>query len=111
MSFICTAWNNGSQSESGAGYGLKISVADRGKYFSPSWRSVVIELPIERGKIEVEVNVSKPSFWAESCRELINKEIGQWLQRIGLAPWPPGQPPRIKMLPVGPKRFRVSVVP
>lgn len=111
MSFICVAWNNGRQSESGAGYGIKISIADRDKHFSPSWRSVVIELPIDREIIEVEVNVSKQSFWSKNCRELISKKIGQWLQRMALAPWPLGRPPRFSMSPVGPRRFRVSIVP
>jgi hypothetical protein len=41
---IVTAWNNEKYLASGAGYGLKISVADRDKCFRREWRSVFILL-------------------------------------------------------------------
>ncbi len=39
-----TGWSNGSPSASGAGYGLRISAADRDRYFDRSWSEVSIEL-------------------------------------------------------------------
>jgi hypothetical protein len=40
---------------------------------------------------QAAVTVS-PSFWRH-CSELRSAEIGRWLHRNGLAPWPPGRPP------------------
>ncbi len=41
---IVTAWNNGRHHASGAGYGLKVAIADRDRYFDPEVASVVLEL-------------------------------------------------------------------
>jgi hypothetical protein len=49
MPFICSAWNNGQHESTGAGYGLKIPVADRDKYFKKEWKSVTLELPVNDG--------------------------------------------------------------
>jgi len=88
-----TAWNNGKHHSSGAGYGLKLTPEDRDRFFKKGWRSVYIQLP--GSSEEVEVNIEKPSFWNQSCRELISKEIGTWLITTGLAPWESGYPPKL----------------
>ena len=41
---IVTAWSNGNPSHTGSGYGLKISEADRERFFDRSWHSVEIDL-------------------------------------------------------------------
>jgi hypothetical protein len=41
-----TAWNNGSFHSSGAGYGFKVPIDDRDRFFERSWGSVVVELPL-----------------------------------------------------------------
>jgi hypothetical protein len=39
-----TAWNSGKHHASGAGYGLKISVADRDRYFRREWGTVQLHI-------------------------------------------------------------------
>ncbi len=88
-----TAWNNGSHHNSGAGYGFKLTCEDRDRFFKNEWGKIYLRLP-GSGE-EVEVNIDKDSFWNDSCRELISKEIGVWLISSGLAPWKTGQPPKL----------------
>ncbi len=94
---IWTAWVNGTPSASGSGYGLKVPITDRDRYFDRSWDKVTIELPTESGSIEAETNVKKASFWNNTCHELISKDIGQWLLICRLAPWPKGKPPKLEV--------------
>lgn len=100
-----TAWNNGNHLKSGAGYGLKVSTSDRDTYFDPGNKSVTIRLP--NGN-EIAANTAKASFWNGTCRELIHKEIGQWLIEDGYAPWPKGRPPKFELSRVG-ARYELSV--
>ncbi len=97
-----TAWNNGKHHRTGAGYGLKLAVSDRDRYFRKSWKTVVVHLP--NGE-NAEVNTAKASFWNESCRELINRKIGQWLLETHKAPWPAGAPLKFELIPQGEKHF------
>ncbi len=101
---IVTAWNNGSWNSSGAGYGIRISIEDRDQYFRPEWKSVIIVLDDH----EVEVKLSE-SFW-NKCPELRKKEIGVWLIKNGLGRWPKGNPPKLKLEPVGDRRFKLSLI-
>lgn len=96
---IVTAWNNGSPHESGAGYGLKVSIEDRNRYFDRMAKKITIELP---SGSRFDVNTAKKSFWSATCRELISKEIGEWLLQNGFAPWPKGHPPKFILTPQGP---------
>lgn len=102
------AWNNGRHHASGAGYGLKIPVTDRDAFFRRDWNSVVLELPSLDGTTNVDLNVAKPSFWNSTCHEVISKEIGLWLREQGLAPWPAGKPPKLRVTARGERRFRVE---
>jgi len=87
-----TAWNNGNHHKTGAGYGFKLKKEDRDKFFSEEWKNIYLSIPGR--KDEIEINIAKASFWNQSCRELISKEIGKWLISNSLAPWPTGQPPK-----------------
>jgi len=107
MSFICTAWNNGKHHASGAGYGLKVPMAYRDKYFQKEWKSVTLEPPARGGATKANLKTDKSSFWNSACRELINQEIGRWLRHSGLAPWPEGQPPKVTIEVVGERHFKV----
>ncbi len=102
---IVTAWNNGRHHASGAGYGLKVAIADRDRCFDPGAAVVVLEL--EGWDVPVTVNTAKASFWGPTCRELIDRAIGRWLRRQGLAPWPEGRPPQLRLEPLAPNRFAV----
>jgi hypothetical protein len=102
---IWTAWNNGRYDNSGNGYGLKVPIADRDKYFSRSAHSAILVLP---DLAEIAVNTGKESFWSETCRELISKELGRWFIRSRLAPWASGNPPKIRVTSLGNARFKVE---
>ena len=104
---IVSAWNNGSHHASGAGYGIKIKVNDRDRYFIREWGHVEIEL----GSTDqvARANIDKESFWNEDCRELINKDIGAWIRRQGLVPWSPYNPPKLALLPLGGNRFQLDL--
>jgi hypothetical protein len=94
-----TAWNNG-----GVGYGLEIRASDRDRYFDRDWQNVVLELA---GQGNTVVRVSD-SFWRDCC-ELRSAEIGRWLKRNGLAPWPKGQRPKVVMQHLTGNRFAVRL--
>ena len=87
-----TAWKWGNS----PAYGLKLSVEDRDAFFSKDW--TVINLKVPDGQDYFSVNIAKKSFWNNTCRELIHKEIGNWLKRAGLLPWEKGHPPKFELL-------------
>jgi len=103
---IWTAWKNGKHNSPGVAYGLTVPAQDRDRYFSRSWRTIILELPTTAGAIQVEINIAKGSFWG-GCRELIDKEIGEWLIQRGLVPWPKGRPPRFNVIQRLGRRFVV----
>lgn len=103
---IVTAWKSSKHNKTGAGYGLKVTLKDRDRYFKREWKSAVLYLADP--DVAVEVNVDKPSFWNTTCHELICKDIGVWLLGNGFAPWPKGKPPKFVLKLVSPKCFRLS---
>ena len=104
--FVGTAWNNGSYRMSGAGYGIKLNPGDRDRYFEKP--NAFLKLEGKTG--DIEVNTDKPSFWNDTCRELISKDIGLWLRSNGRAPWIKGQPPKLQLEPVGERTFKVTIL-
>ena len=104
-SFLVIAWNNGSHHQSGAGYGLKMSATDRDAHLKREWGSV--DLYFGGQSRPVQVNVDKDSLWNDTCRELISQEIGSWLIGNGMAPWPKGKPPKLRLLPRSQRAFDV----
>ena len=102
---IVTAWNNGKHHKTGAGYGFKLNAVDRDREIDKKWKFIVVQLP--NGKL-VEANIDKPSFWSETCREIINKEFGEWLISNGLAPWPKGSPPQFQLTLLSANQFKLS---
>lgn len=100
------AWNNGSSSPDGNGYGLKITTHDRDAFFRREWKTIWLELAGESDP--VEINIDKNSFWNNTCRELISVRIGRWLIRNRLAPWRKGYPPVLVLKQVEEKRFKLE---
>jgi hypothetical protein len=98
-----TAWNNGQHRASGAGYGVRLSVADRDRYVKREWKSIRLEVP---GQGSTTVPLSE-SFWTR-CSELRFATVGRWLQATGFAPWPKGKPPALTVEPLGGDTFRVE---
>jgi len=104
---IVKAWNNGYHHPDGNGYGIKITPPDRDLFFNPEWETVLLVLD---GKPEpIEININKKSFWNETCRELISKEIGKWLIERHFDRWPYRQPPELELIKVGDRRFLLRV--
>ena len=104
-SFRVTAWTNGSPSTTGSGFGLKLTVRDRDKYFKKSIKSVMLYLS---GESEfITVNTDKPSFW-NGCRELISKDIGAWLIENNMDSWPKGHPPKFTLVVLTNNEFRLE---
>lgn len=95
---IVTAWNNGK-----TGYGVKVTMRDRARFFKKKWRSITLVL--EGSTVQAEVNVAKPSFWSPRCGELISRDIGTWLRENGLVPWPRRKPPKLLLEPISSARF------
>jgi hypothetical protein len=108
MSFIATTWNNGQYHTSGAGYGIKISLENRERFFNPDWQTVILHL--NSYDHPVQVNVAKESFWNRTCGELISKHIGLWLQRNNCARWPIRQPNQVRMTVIGQREFKVELI-
>lgn len=98
---IVTGWSN-----SGSGYGLKISIQDRDKYFDREMKFIILTL--KELKKDVKINIDKDSFWNSTCRELIKKEIGQWLREIGKDTWGKGKPPKFEMKHISDNKFLIS---
>ena len=102
---IVNAWNNGMYSPDGNGFGIKLDPKDRDKYFDKGWKSIQIEL---EGELEsIEVNIDKPSFWNDSCSELISVEIGKWMIKNSLVPWEKRNPPKLELTRIIRNQFRL----
>jgi len=82
---------------------IRIRRIDRDNCFRKTWTPIAVEL--DTGEV-VDVRLSR-SFWGKS-RALWGKEIGKWMLQRGLAPWPKGKPPRLKLEPIGDRRFKLS---
>lgn len=104
---IVKAWNNGSHQLDGNGYGIKIPARDRDQYFDTNWKSISLELD---GRVKpIEVNIDKESFWNDTCRELISKEIGKWLIENHFGQWQARHPPELELQKVGDRKFHLGI--
>ena len=101
-----TGWRAGSGSpDDPAGYGIRISAADRDRNFDRDWESVTLELDDGRA---IEIGLSE-SFW-RSCSELRSADVGRWLIAAGVAPWQAGDPPHIAVRAIEAGRFSARVM-
>lgn len=91
---VLTAWKGGASKNYG-GFGLTVNQADRDQLFQKEQKFIDLTLKIPHGQPhKVRVNIDKPSFWNNTCREMISTIIGKWMHDIGAAPWPKGKPPK-----------------
>lgn len=97
-----TAWTNGEK-----GFGFKVSVEDRDKYFSKENKVITIQLPENNTFINIHCNTDKKTFWNKTCKELISKEIGTWLQKSNYYPWEKGKPPRFSAEKMNNNTYRI----
>jgi len=90
-------------SRAGGTLGLRVGKDNATRFFDRKWRCVNLDL----GGTVATVKITK-RFWS-SCPELRSASIGRFLERQGLAPWPKGRPPRMKLIPLVGNRFSVSL--
>lgn len=85
---IVKTWNDGSHSDSGYGYGVRIKRTDRNKFFDRDWNNVIIHI----GKLENSVEIPiLDTFWT-TCNELRSAKIGKYLIENKLNIWEKGKP-------------------
>lgn len=72
---VVSAWNGGGCHASGAGYGVRMSSADRDRLVRREWGTVTVELP---DGTSATANVDGKAFW-KNCPELRSKDIGRWM--------------------------------
>ena len=102
---IVTGWSNGRPNlATGSGYAVRIARRDRDLHFGRQWFEVAVRLG---GEEAVRVTLS-PSFWRR-CSGLRSAKIGLWMLDNGVAPWPKGSPPRLRLEPTGEAEFRLSL--
>jgi hypothetical protein len=89
VGFPVSAWN-----DSVNGYGLRMSIRSREKYFSKKWNFVLLQLPAEEIPIKITLSAS---FWNKCC-ELRSVEIRHWLFDNKFVPWEKGNPPKFLLV-------------
>lgn len=105
--FFVIPYNNGKHEKNGNGYGIKINISDRDKFFKKKYK--FIRLKLEGLRDEIKVNTDKPTFWNENCRELLHNEIGKWLIMNKMAPWKFRNPPKLKILHLEDNHFEIKI--
>jgi hypothetical protein len=96
---IVSAWYDGHSS-----YGVRILERDISLWFRPEWERVTVALPDLAEPVEV---VLTASFWHGSP-ELRSPHLRDFLRRHGLDEWPPHEPPRFQLEPLGDGRFELK---
>jgi len=91
---VVTGWKGGS-------YGIRVGRRNVRKHFPPDWE--IIEVVIDG---QPHIFSLTPTFWT-TCPEFRGAVIEKWLKKKGLAPWPPGKPPDLRLLTLGGNRFRL----
>ncbi len=95
-----SAWHGG-----GSTYGIRVGKPNRDKYFDRSWKYIQVEIDGEFHEFELT-----NGFW-NKCPEFRDRGtlvIRQWLHRYRSLQWPLGQPPKMKLVPLGNGRFRLE---
>lgn len=98
-----TAWTNGDK-----GFGFKISIEDRDKYFSKDNQFVKIQLPVSSSYKTICCNTNKVSFWNKTCKELISSEIGEWFKENEYFPWEKGNPPKFEVEKINTNTYKIN---
>ena len=92
------AWCNGQQT-----YGIRVGNRNRTQYFNEDWTTITVELD---GAFH-EFNLTD-GFW-NKCPEFRDRDglIRDWLERHKTLDWPTGKPPKVQLVPIGSRRFRL----
>ena len=101
---LVTGWKGGKfRGTQGVALGVRVGRAFAERFFDKDWDVVVVEIEGE----PVLVKITK-TFWT-TCPELRSPAIRSWMKKKGLAPWPEGRPPEMRLTPMGRNRFRLEV--
>ncbi len=95
---IVTAWKNGKCDQRYLSYGFRVTRKDRSYFFKQEWKNVCLKL--NNASDYVIININKKSFWDNTCGELINCRIKNWLIERGCASWEYGDPPKFELTPI-----------
>lgn len=96
-----SAWSSG-----GGTYGVRVGVANRDRYFEPSWAEIEVEIDGQPHRFALT-----PGFW-NKCPEFRDSggtAIRDWLRQHHTLDWPKGEPPRFQLKPLGGNRFTLSI--
>ena len=93
-----TAWCNGQQT-----YGIRVGSRNRSMYFDESWTTIAVELDGAFHEFQLT-----DGFWRKypefrDCAGLIR----DWLERHKMLDWPTRKPPKVQLVPIGSRRFRL----
>lgn len=87
--------------------GVRVGAANRARYFSPSWRHILVEMDGQLRQFKIT-----DGFW-DRCPEVRDGReayIKIWLGQHGLLDWPKGRPPHLILEPVEGNRFRLRAL-
>jgi hypothetical protein len=97
--FEVTGW----QGTGGVTLGFRFGAENAQRFVDPAWKELVIELDLEPHAFPI-----RGSFWRR-CPEVRGAAITAWLMRHGLAPWPAGRPPRVRLRHLWDNRFAAEL--
>jgi len=83
--------------------GIRVGREFARRFFEKDWQFVLVEVEGET----IPIKITK-TFWT-TCPELRSPTIGSWMRKKGLAPWPEGKPPEMRLTPMGRNSFRLEV--
>lgn len=100
---LVSGWKSGNCLPRGSvALGIRVGRKNAAHFFDKEWDGVLIEMD----GVTIPVRITK-TFWS-SCPELRNSGIGAWMKKRCLVPWKKGQPPEMRLTPLGGNRFRLD---
>lgn len=101
---LVSGWKNGPfHKKRAVALGVRVGRELAERFFPKDWDVVLVE--IEGDTFLVKLT---KTFW-KTCPELRSRAIRDWMRKKGLAPWPEGKPPEMRLTPMGRNRFRLEI--
>src|SRR5687768_8744688 len=95
-----SAWRGGSTAA--PIYGIRVGISNRDEYFDEDWHEIEVEVDGHPQRFGIT-----PGFW-NKCPEFRDRGspvIREWLRRHHTLNWTKGQPPEVRLVPLGGRRF------
>ena len=90
-------WKNGNENDSGAGYGIRISIKNFDEL--QAWKLIIV------GKNSITRTTEN---FTKKCPEIRSVIIGKFLLDNGLSDWPYGKPFKLKLFKIGENKFELK---